>query len=174
MISVKNRVFNNFTKAQKSELCHYLSKFVKKNFGKTSDEIKDLYLEEELYYIEIKNSRHPWIEEHLDELEFSKDLLLFISDQIKKYEHKEKQKPYLEKQKQLQKEQRKKAQEFKMSKEPPTKAQISYYKSLCKKYKLDNTLEFESSKLDYKIAISEILDNYSDKNQVVKKLEELK
>ncbi len=63
-----------------------------------------------------------------------------------------------------------------MSKQHPTKAQISYLKSLCKKYSLEFPLnEEEASRLDYKNAISEILEKTggSAKNELPGRLKEL-
>jgi len=171
--SVKSKVFNYLTKAQKSELCHFLSKFTQKNKEKTAAEIAEKFLEDERYYLDINSSRHPWIDEYLDDELFYKEINDYIKDQLLKYAIKERQKPYIEKQKELAKAQRKQAKEFKMSKEPPTKAQMSYYKSLCKKYNLNQELDENSSKLDYKNAISKILETYSDKEDILKKLNEI-
>ena len=46
-----------------------------------------------------------------------------------------------------------------MSKEPPTKKQLSYYKSLCKKYNIEKKEE-EFSKLDLKKMIEEIVNEH--------------
>ena len=48
-----------------------------------------------------------------------------------------------------------------MSKEPPTKKQLYYYDSLCKKYSIEKKDINNLSKLDLKQLISEILDEYS-------------
>ena len=66
---------------------------------------------------------------------------------------------FLEKQKAIAKEQRKKANEFKMSKEKPTKKQIYYYEQLCKKYNIEKQNTENASRLDMKNRISEILEN---------------
>ena len=78
METVKSRVFNYLTKAQKSELCHFISKFVKHHYGKNYDEIMVLFLEDEKYYIEMDSSRHPWIVEYFDDRDFLNDLKLYI------------------------------------------------------------------------------------------------
>jgi|GEM_PF-934604 len=157
--TAKSKIFNYLTKAQKSDLCHYIASFVKKHFSKESSEIADQFIQEEKYYLNINSSRFPWLEEYIENEEFLKELELYVKENQKKCLYKEKQKPLYEKQKVYAKEQRKKIQEFKMSKQPPTKAQISYYKSLCKKHGINNHLDPENfSKLDLRNAISKILD----------------
>ena len=171
MESTKSRVFNYLSKSQKSGICHYLGLFSKKHQDKDLDTIFSLFLEEEQYYLELNNSRHPWIGEFLDDESFHRDIKLYIKDQLKKIEYKERQKPFIEAQKKLAKEQRVKAQEFKMSKEPPTKAQMSYYKSLCKKYGIAPSInEAENSKLEFRNEIDAILSKYSDKDSTIAKL----
>lgn len=176
METIKSRVFNYLSGSQKSELCHYISKFVKKHFGKGTEEIADLFIEEEQYYLDIDSSRHPWIVDYLDDEGFYKDLRLYIKDNQKKYEMKEKQKPFVEKAKAIQKEMRNQAREWKMSKEPPTKAQVSYYKALCKRFGIKPDLDIEqASKLDLMKAISIILKNEhsQEKTEILTKLNEI-
>ena len=171
MESIKSKVFNYLTSSQKSELCHYLSKFVKKHFGKTLNEIFDLYIQEEEYYIKLDSSRHPWIIDYIGEDNFHKDLILYIKDNQRKYELKEKQKPIIEKQKIYQKEQRKISKDRKMSKEPPTDKQIYYYKALCKKYRLNIELDLENaSRLEFKNAIDSILSSNSSPAEIAPSL----
>lgn len=158
--TAKSLIFNYLTKAQKSDLCHYIASFVKKHFKKDLPEIVNLFIEEERYYLEINSSRFSWLAEFIESEEFLKNLELYIKEYRKKCFYKEKQKPIYEKQKAYAKEQRKKAQEIKMSKQSPTKAQVSYYKSLCKKYNIDFPLdEKKFSRLVFKKAISAILEN---------------
>lgn len=177
MYSVKSQVFNYLTKAQKSDLCHYIASFVKKHFKKQTNEIVEIFLEDEKHYLLINASRFPWMSEYIEDTIFLKDLELFIKDNQKKYAYKEKQKPLVEKQKKYAKQQRKKAQELKMSKEPPTKAQVSYYKALCKKYGLEHSLDKENnSKLDFKQAIQAILEENKnlEKAEIIDQLNTLK
>ena len=47
-----------------------------------------------------------------------------------------------------------------MSKEAPTKKQLYYYESLCKKYNIEKKDVTTLSKLDLKKMISEILDEH--------------
>ncbi|HSA06537.1 MAG TPA: hypothetical protein P5556_05110 [Candidatus Gastranaerophilales bacterium] len=157
--TVKNQILNYLTKAQKSGICHYIASFVKKHYKKELPEIVELFIEEEKYYLDIKQSRFPWLNEYIENDDFLKDVELYIKENQKACFYKETQKPIYEQQKLYAKEQRKKVQDFKMSKQPPTKAQTYYYKSLCKKYNFEPELDLETaSRLDFKTAISEILE----------------
>ncbi len=159
MNSVKSRVFNYLTKAQKSDFCHYLASYVKKHFNSPAPEIAAIFLEDEKHYLGIKSSRFPWLEEYLESEDFLKDTDLYISECRKKCEYARKQRPIYEKQKAYAKEQRKKSRERKMAKLPPTKAQLGFYKKLCAKYGLEISLGTEnSSRLDFKVAIEKILE----------------
>jgi hypothetical protein len=174
--TAKSKVFNYLTQAQKSDLCHYIASFVKKHFHKETREIMDLFLEDERYYLEINSSRFPWLSEYIENEEFLRDLELYVKENRKKCLYKEKQKPFYEKQKAYAKEQRKKIQESKMAKQPPTKAQLSYYKALCKKHKIDTPFDPETaSKLDLKNAISLILEKTgnAEKEEILNQLEEI-
>ena len=62
----------------------------------------------------------------------------------------------------MEKEQRKKAAYFKLSKEEPTKQQLYYYDKLCQKYKLDKKDTNDLSRLDLKNLIGKIIE---DENQ---------
>ncbi len=174
--SAKKQIFNYLSKAQKSDLCHYIASFVKKNFNKELPEIVDLFIEEEKYYLEINSTRFPWLDEYIENEDFLKDLELYIKENRKKCLYKEKQRPIYEKQKAYAKEQRKKVQEFKMSKQPPSKAQLSYYKALCKKHNIKSPFNPEqASKLDLKNAISMILESAerSEKENILSQLAHL-
>lgn len=160
MQSVKSQIFNYLTKIQKSYICRYIASFVKKDFDKTIEELAEKLVEDQKYYLEINSSRFPWIAEFIDEEEFLNDLNIYIKECRMKCKYKESQKPLIEKQKAYMKEQRKKLREFKQSKEAPTKKQLSYYKKLCDKHKIENKIDTENaSKLDLKIAISGILES---------------
>lgn len=177
MYASKTNIFNYLTKSQKSDFCTHVSKFVKRHQDKSEQEILDLIMEEEAYYIEIGNSRHFWIEEHLDNETFIRDVKLYIRENIRKYEYKEAQKPFIEKQKAFQKQQRKQMQEYKMDREEPTKAQISYYKALCRERKISvDIVDVENaSKLDLRNAIDELLSEkeIAEKQALLSKLNEL-
>jgi hypothetical protein len=177
MDSIKSKIFIYLSSAQKSEFCHYVATFTKKNHDKSFDNIADLLIEEEKYYLEIDSSRHPWIEEFLEEETLFKDLILFIKDVQRKLLYKEQQKPFLEKQKVYMKEQRKFLRDQKMSKTPPTQKQVAYFKSLCKKYGIDTQIinPENASRLDYKNALNILLDKeaLTDKENIILKLKSL-
>ena len=157
-MSVKAQVFNYLTKVQKSDLCHFIASFVKKDFDKDTDELAEKFVEDLQYYIEIKSTRFPFLDQFIDEPDFLKDLKLYIKECQKKFKYKEKLRPLYEEQKALIKVQQKKVKEYKMAKEMPTRAQISYYKKLCQKYSVEKPLDMNTaSKLDFRNAIEAIL-----------------
>jgi hypothetical protein len=170
--SVKSQVFNYLSNVQKSDLCHFVVSFVKKDYKKSADELAEKFIEDQRYYIEIDSTRFPYLSEFIDEPEFEKDLKLYIKECQLKCKVKEAQKPLYEKQKAYMKEQRKIIKEKIMAKDPPTKKQVSYYKSLCKKYNLEVILDKDTnSKLDYRNAIDEILQKHAEeKTDVLQKL----
>ncbi len=155
----KKFLFQNLSKIQKSSLISYLKSFISKKKSFDTFFLYEKFLEEQEYYIEIKKPYFCFIEENLKNDMFLKDLKICIKDICFQKEQKEKQKPYLEKQKEFNKEQRKKAQKYKMSKEPPTQKQLSYYKSLCKKQNLQPQNLENLSKLDLKNMIETLLND---------------
>ncbi len=159
MYYLKNTLFLELTKNQKSSLFCFIKSFVKKHCDKSCDEILQLYIEDEQYYYAQNNPHFEWIIKEFEKDNFIKELKILINENKKQLEIKEKQKPFLEMQKKIAKEQRKKTSEFKMSKQPPTKKQLYYYEKLCKKYNLDMDDTSSLSKLDLKNKISEIIDN---------------
>ena len=162
MYYLKNTLFLNLTKNQKASLFGFIKSFVKKYKDKTTDEILDLYIEEEQYYHEVNNPHFEWIIPEFENEKFLNELKTLINENKKQLELKEKQKPFLEKQKEMAKEQRKKAAEFKMSKEKPTKKQLYYYDKLCKQYKIEKEDTAEKSRLDLKNMIGKILDEQQE------------
>lgn len=159
MYYLKNTLFLELTKNQKASLFSFIKSFVKKHDNKSCDEVLDLFIEDEQYYYSQNNPHFEWIIQEFEKDSFLKELKILIKENKKQLAIKEAQKPLLEKQKALAKEQRKRASEFKMSKEKPTKKQIYYYDKLCKKYKLEKQNIENASRLDLKNWISEILEN---------------
>lgn len=162
-----NKYFDYLTKQQKSALCHSVKYFVKKKLGQDchsettesgseSYSLMSLFLENETYYIEMNASRLYFIKEFLEDEKFLKELKFYFDECLRYYEYQQKLEPLKQAQKEFAKEQRKKAREYKMSKEAPTKRQLSYYKSLCKKYELEQIPLENTSKLDLRNAIREI------------------
>ena len=162
MYQIKNRIYLNFDKTQKSAICNYIRAFTKQNLVFGPVEILNKFVENEKYYLELNTSRFPFLADVIDDSEFLKDTEDYIKECLKYYEYKEKQRPIIEAQKAFEKKKRKFLQEIKMSKEPPTKKQLYYYDKLCKKYCIEKQDVGELSKLDIKNEIERILDEHSD------------
>ncbi|MEI7473942.1 MAG: hypothetical protein WCK67_04115 [bacterium] len=176
MFSVKSKIFNYLTSHQKSEFCKHIQIFTKKNYTLSTEEILDNLIEEESYYLEINCSRMPWIEAFINEENFLADSKKYIYENKYKFTQKEKLAPLIQKQKDYAKIQRKKVQEFKMSKDKATNRQIYYFKQLCKKYNINEQIldEEKASKLDYKNAINMLLEDreQEEKMKILNKLAE--
>jgi len=162
MYQIKNRIYLNFDKTQKSAICNYLRALAKQNLELGITGILDKFIEDEKYYLELNASRFPFLADVIDDGEFLKDTEDYIKECIKYYEYKEKQRPIIEAQKEFEKKKRKFLQEVKMSKEAPTKKQLYYYDKLCKKYCIEKQDVGELSKLDLRNEIERILDEHSD------------
>ena len=162
MYQIKNRIYLNFDKTQKSAVCNYLRALVKQNLELGFDDILNKFIEDEKYYLELNASRFPFLRDVIDDSVFLQDTKDYIKECIKYYEYKEKQRPIIEAQKEFEKQKRKFLQEVKMSKDAPTKKQLYYYDRLCKKYCIEKKDVKELSKLDIKNEIERILDEHSD------------
>ena len=165
MYQIKSRIYLDFDKTQKVGICNYLRALVKQNLNLTCSEILDKFIEDEKYYLEIKSSRFPFLENVIDDYQFLKDTEIYIKECIKYYNYKESQRPFIEKQKKFEKEKRKFLQEVKMSKEEPTKKQLYYYDKLCKRYSIEKKDVEDLSKLDLKNEIERILNEHSEINE---------
>lgn len=122
------------------------------------DDIQEKFIEDEKYYIQVNSSRFEFLNDFLDDDKFISETALYIKECKKYYDYKKTQAPIIQAQKEFDKKKRKFLQEVKMSKELPTKKQISYYNSLCKRYNLDKKDTAELSKLDLKNMIKEMVD----------------
>lgn len=160
MSYIKNKIFLSMSKTQKSALCNFLRALVKKSPNFCVQEIFNKFIDDEEYYFKIKNPHFEFLKDILFDNQFQKEVFLYLEECKKYYDYKDSQKPLLEKQKQFEKEKRKFLQEVKMSKEAPTKKQLYYYESLCKKYNIKKKDVTTLSKLDLKKMISEILDEH--------------
>lgn len=160
MSYIKNKIFLSMSKTQKSALCNFLRALVKKSPNFCVQEIFNKFIDDEEYYFKIKNPHFEFLKDILFDNQFQKEVFLYLEECKKYYDYKDSQKPLLEKQKQFEKEKRKFLQEVKMSKEAPTKKQLYYYESLCKKYNIEKKDVTTLSKLDLKKIISEILDEH--------------
>ncbi len=162
MYTLKNTLFLNLTKNQKSSLLGFLKSFVKKHGDKETNEIYDLFVEDEVYYFEQGVPHFEWIIREFEREEFAKQVCLYIDECKKQLQIREAQRPILEKQKELMKIQRQKIREFKLSKEPPTKKQLYYYDQLCKKYNIEKEDTQNKSRLDMIRIIERIVDEHKD------------
>ena len=162
MYQIKNRIYPDFDKTQKSGVCNYLRALVKQNLGLTYSDILDKFLEDEKYYLAQHASRFPFLENVIDDRDFLRDTEEYIKECIKYYEYKERQRPIIEANKEFERKKRKFLQEVKMSKEKPTKKQLYYYDRLCKKYSIEKKNVEELSKLDIRDEIDRILNEHSD------------
>ena len=74
METVKSKILNYLTGSQKSDLCHYISKFVKNHYDKETEEILRLFIEEEKYYLEVDFSNNRKL------YSFSKEIIEFYTE----------------------------------------------------------------------------------------------
>lgn len=167
MYQVKNRIFLDFDKTQKTALCNYLRALTKQNLTLSIEKILNKFLEDEKYYLEINASRFPYIEECIENIEFINDVRIYLKECKKYYEYKEQQRPIIEANKEFERKKRKFLQEVKMSKEAPTQKQIYYYDKLCKKYSIDKKNVDDLSKLDIKNEIERILKEHETNYSII-------
>ena len=137
MYQVKNQIYLDMTKNQKSALCNFLRALVKKSPEFSVEDIYDKFVEDERYYFEINNPHFEFLEDYLDDEKFYSDTMLYLKECRKYYDYKKKQEPIIQAQKEYEKRKRAFLREVKMSKETPTKKQLYYYESSCKKYILE-------------------------------------
>lgn len=159
MYAVKNKIFPELSKTQKSALCNYLRALVKQSLGLDCASILAKFIEDETYYLEINSSRFEFLREIIEDKKFISDAKLFINECKRYYDYKKSQEPLKQAQKEFNKKKRKFLQEIKMSKELPTKKQISYYNSLCKRFGQETKCLDELSKKDLRDLISELVGN---------------
>lgn len=170
MYQIKNQIYLDMTKNQKSALCNFLRALVKKSPELSVDDILDKFLEDERYYLEIGNPHFEFLEDYLDNDDFLKETNLYLKECRKYYDYKKKQEPIIQAQKEYEKRKRAFLREVKMSKEPPTKKQVYYYEKLCKTYNLDK-LEL-ASKLQARDEIDKIIKEHSPKSAFDENFEE--
>jgi len=157
MYQVKKEIYQGLSKTQKSALCNFLRALVKKNPDNSTDILLEKFLEDEGYYISQGSSRFEFLAETIDDERFLKETRLFIKECVKYYDYKKSQEPLVQAQKAYEKEKRAFLRDLKQKNEPPTKKQLSYYKSLCKKYNIEMMSEEDMSKFSLKEAISGML-----------------
>lgn len=159
MYRIKNQIYQEMTKTQKSALCNFLRALVKKSPQFSVEDILDKFLEDEKYYLEINNPHFEFLQNYLDDNKFLDETLLYLEECRKYYDYKKKQEPLIQAQKEFEKKKRNFLKEVKMSKETPTKKQLYYYDRLCKKYNIEK--KELTSKLEARNEIESILNEYS-------------
>ena len=157
MYEVKKQIYIDLTKTQKSALCNFLRALVKKSPEKSVNELLEKFIEDEQYYLEINNSRFEFLENLLEDEQFLKDTVKYLTECRKYYDFKKAQEPYIQAQKAYEKQKKEFLKELKMSKEEPTKKQLYYYEKLCKKYNLEQ--KNLTSKLEARNEINRILND---------------
>ena len=162
MYNIKNQIFLNLTKTQKSMLCSFLRALVKKSPNLDVTQILDKFIEDEKYYLEINNPHFEFLEYYLDEDNFYREATMFVKECRKYYDYKKSQEPLIQAQKEFEKKKRDFLREVKMSKEQPTKRQLYYYDRLCKKYNIEK--KELSSKLEARDEIDKIIKEHEKEN----------
>lgn len=156
MYSVKKIIFTDLSKNQKSDFLSFVKLYVK-NFQDCDEESIYYNLIDELeYFREIGQGKFAFID--INDERVLSDIKKYIKACKEHFDYKVAMRPVYEEQKRIQKEIRHKIQEEKQKKELPTKKQISYYKSLCKKNSIEPKNMEELSKYDIKIEISKFLE----------------
>lgn len=159
MYQIKNQIYQEMTKTQKSALCNFLRALVKKSPQFSVEDILDKFLEDEKYYLEINNPHFEFLQNYLDDNKFLDETLLYLEECRKYYDYKKKQEPLIQAQKEFEKKKRNFLKEVKMSKETPTKKQLYYYDRLCKKYNIEK--QELTSKLEARDEIDRIINEHS-------------
>ena len=159
MYQIKNQIYLDMTKTQKSALCNFLRALVKKSSEMCMEDILDKFIDDEKYYLEINNPHFEFLQNYLDDDKFIEETMLYLRECRKYYDYKKKQEPLIQAQKEYEKKKRAFLREVKMSKEQPTKKQLYYYDRLCKKYNIEK--KELTSKLEARDEIERILNEYS-------------
>lgn len=162
MYQIKNQIYQDMTKTQKSALCNFLRALVKKSPQMSVEDIYDKFVEDERYYLEINNPHFEFLEDYLDSDKFMEESILYLKECRKYYDYKKKQEPIIQAQKEFEKKKREFLKEVKMSKEAPTKKQLYYYNRLCKKYNIEK--KELTSKLEARDEIDKILNEHDCRN----------
>lgn len=162
MYQIKNQIYQDMTKTQKSALCNFLRALVKKSPQMSVGDIYDKFVEDERYYLEINNPHFEFLEDYLDNDKFMEESILYLKECRKYYDYKKKQEPIIQAQKEFEKKKREFLKEVKMSKEAPTKKQLYYYDRLCKKYNIEK--KELTSKLEARDEIDKILNEHDCRN----------
>mgnify|MGYP001025764702 FL=1 len=162
MYNIKNQIFTNMTKTQKSALCNFLRALVKKSPNVDIEKLYDNFEEDERYYFEINNPHFEFLSEYLDDENFRREAVMYLKECRKYYDYRKSQEPIIQAQKEFEKKKRAFLREVKMSHEEPTKKQKYYYERLCKKYGIEQC-ELKS-KLEARDEIDRIIKEHEKEN----------
>ena len=156
MYRIKNSIFLELTKNQKSDFLSFVKIYIKNYKECDPESIYYNLLDEIEYFHNFDPPRYPFVD--LNNEQHLSDIKKYVYACKKHLDYKESLKPIYEEQKRIQKEIRSKIIDEKQKKEPPTKKQISYYKSLCKKHNKQPIPADELSKYDIKIEIQQLIE----------------
>lgn len=163
MYNIKKIVFTDLTKNQKADFLSFIKLYVK-NFQNCDEESIYYNLLDELeYFHNLGQNKYDYI--NIENEQQLSDIKKYIKACKKHFNYKTTMRPVYEEQKRIQKEIRHKITEEKQKKEPPTKKQISYYKSLCKQISIEPKKIEELSKYDIKIEISRLSSPQNQHNE---------
>ena len=161
MQNIKTTLFIYLTPRQKSQLLGTLKSYFKKYTDFSVDDLCSKFLEDEKYYLDIKNPHFEFIQEYFNDDGFYNDLKKFFDFCQYEKTQKDKIEPYILHQKELAKEARKKANDYKMSKLKPTKKQLNYYDKITKAHNVEKKDTTNATRLDLRNWIMEILNEYN-------------
>ena len=85
MYQIKNRIYLNFDKTQKSAVCNNIRALVKQNITLSVSDILDKFIEDEKYYLELNVSRFPFLADVIDDRIFLKDTEDYRKECMKDY-----------------------------------------------------------------------------------------
>ena len=130
--NIKNSVFLQLSKNQKSALINFLRIYTKKTYPQSVEDIVQNFIDDELYFIDQNNSHFPWIIDFIQDPIFIKDIHKMVKYFKFSLIQKEKLKPFFERQKESLKKRQLFIKENIQKKQKPSIKQIKYYKYLCK------------------------------------------
>jgi len=159
MQNIKATLFLYLTSRQKTQLLGTLKSYFKKFKELPIEDVAYKFIEDEQYYFNIQQPHFEFVIEYLEDENFLKDIKKYLNFCAFEEKQKETMEPYLQKQKEFAREQRKKAQEYKMSKLKPTKKQLLYYEKLTRAHGVEKKDTKDASRLDLRNWIMEILNN---------------
>ncbi len=160
MYQIKNSIFLDLTKNQKSDFLSFIKIYTKNYKNCDEESILCNLLDEIDYFHKLGQGKFEYID--INNENRISDIKKYIKACKKYYDYKESQRPIYEEQKRIQKEIKAKILDARQKKEPPTKKQISYYKSLCKRHSEEPQPIENLSKYDIKMEIDRLITQYSE------------